>query len=275
MGVRLKTDNQNVKWWRVQNLKKKRHQGSSKSTHHPVLAFHIRLLEIVVCLRGNRRITFHSPPGPSHTSCVLTPAVPLLPDSSSARLYKPLDVIAPPQTPKGFPGNATATYCNRGQQSVDLSPSGGRPQGLQCWGSSGWLVIFPCSLNPFSYSLSPGQSVCSFIQTEICVQPVVTSLKNLEGEFQKTGVKLGGGIADSQSKAAQRHCFPLEASLAGPYRSTLADRMFTCATCHYIALPCLVCQSQRYNTVAEMFPPYPGPTKSLLHTCQWVQCDSG
>lgn len=122
-------------------------------------------------------------------------------------------------------------YCNCGQQSVGLSSSGGRPQRLQRWGSSRWLVIFLCSLNPFTCSLS----LSRFIQNETFVQPVLTSLKHLDGELHKTGVKMGGRIADNQSTAAQQHCFPLEVFLAGPYRSTLPDRMFTCATCHYIA----------------------------------------
>lgn len=74
---------------------------------------------------------------------------------------------------------------------------------------------------------------------------------------------MGGRIAESQSKAAQQHCFPLEVFLAGSYRSKLADTMFTCATCHYIALSCLVCQSQYYKTTFEKFPLYPGLTKAL------------
>lgn len=40
---------------------------------------------------------------------------------------------------------------------------------------------------------------------------------------------VGGTAADSQPKAARQHCFPRQALLAGSYRSTLADRMFTCA----------------------------------------------
>lgn len=86
--------------------------------------------------------------------------------------------------------------------------------------------------------------------------------------------KMGGRIADSQSKAAKQHCFPLEVFLAGPYRSTLPDRMFTYATCHYIALSRLVCQSQSYKTKAERFFPIPWPHQSSLHICQQEHCDS-
>lgn len=48
-------------------------------------------------------------------------------------------------------------------------------------------------------------------------------------------------------------------SLAGPYRSTLADRMFTCPTCHCIGLSPTVCQSQQCESRkhAEMAPPKP------------------
>lgn len=86
---------------------------------------------------------------------------------------------------------------------------------------------------------------------------------------------MGGRIADSQSKAAQQHCFPLEVFLAGPYRSTLPDRMFTCATCHYIAhiLSCVsitVTQLTSYKTEAEMFPPRTlAPPKLFPYVPAW------
>lgn len=95
----------------------------------------------------------------------------------------------------------------------------------------------------------------------ICVQPVLTSLENLEGELQKSGVELGGGIEDNQSKAPQQHCFPLEALLAGPYRSTLRDRIFTCATCHHAVLSRPVCQSQVATQKLKCFPYILAPPK--------------
>lgn len=86
---------------------------------------------------------------------------------------------------------------------------------------------------------------------------------------------MGGRIADSQSKAAQQHCFPLEVFLAGPYRSTLPDRMFTCATCHYIAhiLSC-VSITKLQNRGWNVSPPYAGPTKALSICASVEQCDS-
>lgn len=145
-------------WWCVPRMVKtwKRHRGPSKPTHHPCPC--LPYMAPGGLLRGNRKITFHS-------GCHTHPASHQPSPGFPTALHKPLDVIAPPQVPKGFPGNATATDCNRGQQSVDLSLSGGRPQRLQCWGSSGWPVIFRCSLNPFTYSLSPGR-ICFYFHTE-------------------------------------------------------------------------------------------------------------
>lgn len=140
--------------------------------------------------------------------------------------------------------------CNRRQQSMDLSLSGGRPQRPQCWGSFGWPVIVPLLTELL---LSPGQSVSSFTLKQICVQLVLTSLENLEERCIQTGWQ------ESRQKHTSNIVFHL---LAGPYRSKLADRMFTCAPCHYIALYCLLCQSQYCSTEAETVPPYCGPTKA-------------
>lgn len=131
------------------------HQGPCKPTHHPCPCLPYKAPGDL--LRGNRRITFHSP-------CVThilhhTSRSPTSRQLFSSWYHKPLDVIAPPQVPKGFPGNATATYCNRGQQSMDLSPSGGRPQRLQCLGK--FWVAGNLSLLAEPFNL---QSVSSFIQ---------------------------------------------------------------------------------------------------------------
>lgn len=100
-------------------------------------------------LRGNRRVTFHSAGVTHFLHHAGFPTAPQLTDTT-----KPWDVIAPPQVPRGLPGNAKAAYCNRGQRSGDLSPSGGRPQRpqrSQSRGSSGWPVIPPPSMSPAAH----------------------------------------------------------------------------------------------------------------------------
>lgn len=88
-------------------------------------------------LRGNHRITFIF-------LCQTHPES-QQPSSASRQLFsshyhKALDVISFPQIPKRSLGNATGLNCNSGQQSVDLSPSSGRPQRQHFWGSCGWLI---------------------------------------------------------------------------------------------------------------------------------------
>lgn len=78
----------------------------------------------------------------------ITPAVLTSQKLFSSKYPKPFWALILPQVPKGFPGNAIqTTYCNCGQQSVDLSPSCGWPQRQQCCGSFGWPVIASCSLS--------------------------------------------------------------------------------------------------------------------------------
>lgn len=121
-----------------------------------------------------------------------------------------------------------------------------------CWGSSGWPVILPCSLNPFFlfyFSL-----FLSFIKKGTRLQPVLTSLENLEGELQKSGVVLGGGTEDSQSKAPQQQCFPTWGSVG---RSLHAHTSRQDIHLYYLSLHCLTlsCVSITNYTDAEMFPP--------------------
>lgn len=80
--------------------------------HHPHACSHKRPLQI--CLRGNKRITFHSPPTTHILHCSHPP--PPLPDNISAFFFSVINVcmlLSPPlpNSQKDSLGNATATCC--------------------------------------------------------------------------------------------------------------------------------------------------------------------
>lgn len=152
--------------------------------------------------------------------------------------------------------------------------------------------MFACYYPPHDYrdprkilSLMPHRPATKQLQLErhSAAQPTLQSTPNLRdyktraelpliesesGTGLKQGVKMvGGTAAHSQPRAARQHCFPLQPLLAGSYRSTPADRMFTCTvtTSPYPVL-CVNHNITKSRIRSPPLHPHPGPAK--VHICK-------
>lgn len=159
----------------------------------------------------------------------------------------PLFTSPPPEDSLEMPPRHIVTVGNRASVTFRWEATDQQ----QCWGSSGWPVISPLFTEPFRLFLAPRR------------QEHVSNLFWPVQEIQKVTyrkVLLGGGIADSQSTLL---------FLAGPYTSSLADRILAFATCHWIIWSHLVCQSQVTTPKLKGW-----PHQSALWTCWQVKDDS-